>query len=62
MNLRRFVLLNAVLVPAIVLAIRWHLESFPLLLYVLAVGYVTFAGLLSIVWLLSQTSVGRTGS
>lgn len=62
MDLQRFVLLNVILVPAIVLAMRRYLESIPLLLYVVGVGYVTFASLISVVWVLSTVSADRDGA
>lgn len=56
MGFQRFVLLNLVLVPALVIGGYLFGGTIPLALFVLAVGYCTFAVLISLVWGLSQIS------
>ena len=54
MGFERFVYLNLVLVPALVIGGYLYGGSVPLVLFVLGVAYVTVAVLLSGAWILSR--------
>ncbi|ADB59831.1 hypothetical protein Htur_0937 [Haloterrigena turkmenica DSM 5511] len=54
MSFERFVRLNLILVPALVIGGYLLRDFIPLFLYVPAVGYCIFAGLISFTWILSQ--------
>ena len=62
MDLERFVYLNVLLVPAIVIGAYLYGGTVPMILFVLGVGYVTFALLISVAWTLSRAEASRDGS
>lgn len=54
MSFERFVRLNLILVPTLVIGGYLFRDSIPLLLFVPAVGYCVFAALISLAWMLSR--------
>ena len=62
MDLERFVYLNALLVPALVIGAYLYGGVVPMILFVLGVGYVTFALLISVAWALSRAEASRDGT
>ena len=54
MGLERFVRLNLILLPVLVIGGYLLRDSITLILFIPAVGYCIFAGLITLTWLLSQ--------
>ena len=57
MGLERFVRLNLVLVPVLVVVAYLFADYLPLLVLPLGVAYLTFATAICLVWLLSKASL-----
>ncbi|MDQ2050162.1 hypothetical protein RBH26_06655 [Natronolimnohabitans sp. A-GB9] len=62
MGLERFIRVNLILVPLLVVGTYLFWESLPILVLPLLVGYVTFTALLTGAWVLSHVSMSIRSS